>query len=236
VSLRGTVLLLSVLAILISEVRFSWVEVLVGRYLAVTNNHRPESGSVWEQGRVEAGGHPDLGADGDPQLTAQREAREADSLAELIDSLSDVQGAMISAAQFKTLYSRIPESLARTLFSPILILRISAEKHWDRVYMERDNNQVGIYLLDRGNNVLSHTTLTDQQLRSTGTEAPVLAGTLDEQTGVRGPHLSGGPVFHGPGHPSGRKLSGACSPNPAPCWPLTGHRFVWASAMRSTPI
>ena len=35
-SLRGMVLLLSVLAILISEVRFSWVEVLVGRYLAVT--------------------------------------------------------------------------------------------------------------------------------------------------------------------------------------------------------
>jgi hypothetical protein len=68
---------LAVLAILISELRFSWVEVLVGRYLAVTNTHRPESGSVWEQGRLETGGHPDPGANGDPQLTAQREAREA---------------------------------------------------------------------------------------------------------------------------------------------------------------
>ena len=51
-SFRGTVLFLSVVAILISEVRFSWVEVLVGRYLAVTNSHRPESGNVWEQGRL----------------------------------------------------------------------------------------------------------------------------------------------------------------------------------------
>ena len=42
-SLRGGVLLLAVLAILISEVRFSWVEILMGRYLAATNGHRPES-------------------------------------------------------------------------------------------------------------------------------------------------------------------------------------------------
>ena len=171
-SLRGTVLFLSVLAILISEVRFSWVEVLVGRYLAATNSQRPESGSVWEQGRLKMVTR---------QLTAQREAREASSLAQLIDGLSATQGAMISAEQFKTLYLQIPEAAARNLFSPILMLRISAEKSWDRVYMERENGQVGIYLLDRGNNVLSYKTLTDQQLKSTGTEPHILSGNLDKQ-------------------------------------------------------
>ncbi|WP_319405127.1 hypothetical protein [uncultured Desulfosarcina sp.] len=180
-SLRGSVLFLSVLAILISEVRFSWVEVLVGRYLAVTNSHRPESGSVWEQGRLKQVATQTLEQMVTRQLTAQREAREATSLTQLIDGLSTSQGTMISAAQFKTLYSQIPDVAARTLFSPILMLRISAEKSWDRVYMERENGQVGIYLLDRGNNVLSYTTLTDQQLKSTGTEQPVLEGTLDGQ-------------------------------------------------------
>jgi hypothetical protein len=180
-SLRGTVLFLSVLAILISEVRFSWVEVLVGRYLAVTNSHRPESGSVWEQGHLKQVATQTLEQMVTQQLTAQREAREASSLAQLIDGLSASQGAMISAAQFKTLYSQIPEAAAWTLFSPILMLRISAEKSWDRVYMERENGQVGIYLLDRSNNVLSYTTLSDQQLKSTGTEPHVLAGTLDGQ-------------------------------------------------------
>ena len=180
-SLRGTVLFLSVLAILISEVRFSWVEVLVGRYLAVTNSHRPELGSVWEQGRLKQVATQTLEQMVTQQLTAQREAREASSLAQLIDGLSASQGAMISAAQFKSLYIQIPEPAARNLFSPILMLRISAEKSWDRVYFERENGQVGIYLLDRGNNVLSYKTLTDEQLKSTGTEPFILAGTLDDQ-------------------------------------------------------
>ena len=180
-SLRGTVLFLSVLAILISEVRFSWVEVLVGRYLAVTNSHRPESGSVWEQGRLKQVATQTLEQMVTQQLTAQREAREASSLAQLIDGLSASQGAMISAAQFKRLYIQIPEAAARNLFSPILMLRISAEKSWDRVYMERENGQVGIYLLDRDNNVLSYKTLTDEQLKSTGTEPHILAGILEDQ-------------------------------------------------------
>jgi len=180
-SLRGTVLFLSALAILISEVRFSWVEVLVGRYLAVTNSHRPESGSVWEQGRLKQVATQTLEQMVTQQLTAQREAHEASSLAQLIDGLSESQGAMISAEQFKSLYIQIPEAAARNLFSPILMLRIGAEKSWDRVYMERENDQVGIYLLDRDNNVLSYKTLTDQQLKSTGTEPHILSGTLDEQ-------------------------------------------------------
>ena len=87
-SFRGAVLFLSVLAILISEVRFSWVEVLVGRYLVVTNSHRPESGSVWEQGRLKQVATQTLEQMVTRQLTAQREAREATSLTQLIDGLS----------------------------------------------------------------------------------------------------------------------------------------------------
>jgi hypothetical protein len=180
-SFRGAVLFLSVIAIFISEVRFSWVEILVGRYLAVTNSQRPESGSVWEQGRLKQVATQTLEQMVTRQNTAQREAREATSLPQLLDGLSTSQGTMISAAQFKTLYSQIPEASARTLFSPILMLRISAEKSWDRVYLERENGQVGIYLLDRGNNVLSYTTLSDRQLKSTGTDSPILAGTLEGQ-------------------------------------------------------
>jgi len=88
---------------------------------------------------------------------------------------------MVSAAQFRRLYSQIPEAAARTLFSPVLMLRISAEKSWERVYLERENGKVGIYLLDRGNNVLSYTTVSDQQLHATGSQPLVLDGSLDGQ-------------------------------------------------------
>lgn len=180
-SFRGAALLLAILAILISEMRFSWVEVLVGHYLAVTNAHRPESGNVWEQGRLKQVATRTLEQMVTRQLTAQREAREAASLNQLIEGLSDSSGIMISAAQFRSLYSQIPESLARTLFSPVFMLRISAEKSWERVYMERENGKVGIYLLDRGNNVLSYTTVTDRQLQSAGGESSFISGTLDGQ-------------------------------------------------------
>jgi hypothetical protein len=181
VSLRGGVLFLAVLAILVSEVRFSWLEILAGRYLAVTNGHRPESGNVWEQGRLKQVATQTLEQMVTQQLTAQREAREATTLTQLIDNLSPSRGTMISAAHFRDLYSQIPEPVERTLFSPIFMLRISAERSWERVYLERENGQVGIYLLDRDNNVLSYTTLNDAQVDATGSGAPVLEGTLDDQ-------------------------------------------------------
>ncbi|WP_319521406.1 hypothetical protein [uncultured Desulfosarcina sp.] len=180
-SFRGAALLLAVFAILISEMRFSWVEILVGRYLTVTNAYRPESGNVWEQGRLKQVATRTLEQMVTRQLTAQREAREAASLNQLIEGLTASSGIMISAGQFRSLYSQIPESLARTLFSPIFMLRISAEKSWERVYLERENGQVGIYLLDRGNNVLSYTTVTDRQLQSADGESSYISGTLDEQ-------------------------------------------------------
>ena len=52
---------------------------------------------------------------------------------------------------------------------------------WRKVDLERENGKVGIYLLDRSNNVLSYNTLNDEQLSATGTEAPVIAGSLDDQ-------------------------------------------------------
>ena len=180
-SFRGTVFLLAVLAIAMSEVRFNWVERLVGRYLVAANAYRPELGSVWDQGRLKQIATQTLEQMVTQQLSVQRDAREATSLTQLIDGLAASQGAMISAAHFKTLYSQIPESVARTLFSPMLLLRISSEKNWERTYLERENGQVGIYLLDRANHVLSYTTVSDRELKATGTEPTLFPGALEDQ-------------------------------------------------------
>jgi hypothetical protein len=180
-SMRGSVLLLAVLAIFILEVRFNWVEMLVGRYLAATNAYRPESGAVWEQGRLKDVATQTLEQIATRKLTAQREALQATSLAQLIDGLSASQGTMISAAQFKTLYSQVPEAAARKLFSPIFMLRVSAEKSWQRVYLEQEDGQVGIYLLDNDNNVLGSTMVGKEQLTATDTQTSTLNGSLDKQ-------------------------------------------------------
>jgi hypothetical protein len=136
---------------------------------------------VWEQDHLNEVATQTLEKIATRKLTAQREAQQATSLAQLIDGLSASQGTMISAAQFKTLYSQVPEALARKLFSPIFMLRVSAEKSWERVYLEREDGQVGIYLLDHGNNVLGSSMVSKAQLTATGTQASVLNASLDSQ-------------------------------------------------------
>jgi hypothetical protein len=180
VSFRGAVLVLAVAAVLISEVRFSWVEILVGRYLAATNEYRPESGSVWEQGRLKRTATQSLDQMVTHRMTAQREAREAASLTQLIEGLTASRGIMISAAQFRFLYSQVPPAAAKDLFSPILMLRISAGKSWERVYLERENGQVGIYLLDRDNNVISYTAVNAKQLHAVDSRPPAMDGALED--------------------------------------------------------
>jgi hypothetical protein len=193
---RTAVMCLSVLALLVSEVRFNWVEFLVGRYLLVTNAHRPELGSVWELGHQRQVATQTLEQMVTQKRTARREAREAATLVALIEGLPTSQGVIISAAHFKTLYSQLSDAVARSLFSPVRLLRISAEGSWDRVYLERENGKVGIYLLDDANNVLSYTTLTDQQLQQTAMESPATIASLDDQ-----------PEFSGRIYPASRFFS-----------------------------
>lgn len=186
VSLRGIVLLLVALSVVISEARFNWLEIFIGRYLVATNSHRPESGSVWEQGKLKQVAEQALEQMVNQKITAQREARDADSLVQLIDGLGETQGAMISATRFKRLYGQIPESSAQMLFSPILMLRLSAQKNWERVYIERESDNVIIYLLDHTNNVLSYNTISQNRIRSSGIDPPVLSGSLDDHAEFAG--------------------------------------------------
>ena len=48
-ALRPILLLMMVCSIFILELRFDWMERLLGSYLVTTNSERPESGSIWEK-------------------------------------------------------------------------------------------------------------------------------------------------------------------------------------------
>ncbi|MDL2274667.1 hypothetical protein LJC22_00890 [Desulfosarcina sp. OttesenSCG-928-G10] len=180
ISLRGTVMVLVVLALMVSELQFNWVEMALGRYLATTNAFRPESGNIWEQGRLRQTATQTLDKITTDQLEAQREARDAVSLSQLVEKMTDSRGIMISAERFRQLYSQAPEAATWTLFSPMYMLRLSAEKSWERVYLERENGKVGIYLLDHGNTVLSHTTVHAEHLELAGGGMRVTGGVLSD--------------------------------------------------------
>lgn len=154
VSPRTVVFVLVFLGIIISEMRFDWMEKTAGAYLVTTNAHRPKSGTIWEQGLKVDSARQELTQFADQRQHLQQKAREAESLAQVIDTIEQGTGAMISAEHFLSLYLQLPPVLATEIISPYTLLTFTCSGQWQRTYLEREDNQVQIYLLDAKSQVM----------------------------------------------------------------------------------
>jgi hypothetical protein len=147
--------MLGMISVLVfTEFRFDWVEDVVGAYLVTTNGARPESGAIWDQGRQSELARQTLSQYMNERQDAQREVREADSLAQVLTGLVDDRGAMISTAHFIELYLKLPPVLAREVVSPYILLGQLNAGQWQRTFFELQDRRLAIYLLDDQNQVL----------------------------------------------------------------------------------
>lgn len=165
VSLRVFCLGLLLTGIIASEMRFDWVEIVVGRYLVTTNAGRPESGTVWEQGREAHLARQTLETFMNERQSSQQEARRAVSLGQVIAGLGSENGAMLSAGHFVELYLKLPPVLANELVSTYTLLAYVSGGQWQRTYMEHQDSQLLIYFLD-GNNQVLHRLVVGPALRA----------------------------------------------------------------------
>lgn len=154
VSPRAMVLALVFLGIIISEFRFDWMEKTAGAYLVTTNAHRPKSGTIWEQGLMVDSARQELTQFADQRQQLQQKVREAESLAQVIDTIEQGKGAMISAEHFLSLYLKLPPVLSTEIISPYTLLTFTCSGQWQRAYLEREDNQVQVYLLDAKSQVV----------------------------------------------------------------------------------
>lgn len=136
------------LGVVITEVRFDWLEKIVGAYLVTTNAHRPKSGTIWEQGLKVDSARQELTQFADQRQHLQQMMRKAESLAQVIDTIEQDQGAMISAEHFLSLYLKLPPVLSAEIISPYTLLTYTSSGKWQRTYLERLDDQVQVYLLD----------------------------------------------------------------------------------------
>jgi hypothetical protein len=148
----GVVLILT--ALVVTELRFDWIEQSVGAYLATTNAFRPESGTIWEQGRQTDQARQALSHFMSQRQNAQMEARRATSLGQVISGISDDRGAMISAEHFVELFLALPPVISHEIVSPYSLLAQLSNGHWQRTFFERQDRQLSIYMLDNQNQVL----------------------------------------------------------------------------------
>ncbi len=133
---------------------FSWLESAVGAYLISTNDLRPESGAIWEQGHQSESARNALNLHMDRRQGVQREVRLASSMGQVLAGIEAGRGAMISAAHFLELYRKLPPVLSEEIASPYLLLAQWSGEKWQRTFFEFQNAGLAIYLLDAHSQVL----------------------------------------------------------------------------------
>lgn len=180
ISLRSILMILFIFGIMISELRFDWVEQTLGAFLAKTNDKRPESGLIWEISHQAETARRSLEKIITERQTSQREARGANSFIEIASFLSPDQGVMLSPERFRTLFLKLPASIAQEIISPFEILKILNNGLLARTYFEKQENGLLVFFLDSENRVLFQLAITSNQLDLIAQGERSIEGSLEE--------------------------------------------------------
>ena len=178
--LRPILTLMLVSSIFILELRFDWMERILGAYLVTTNSERPESGSIWEKSRQTRTARKTLEQILTDKQTLQREARSAATFTQIAASVTPGEGVMLSADHFRKLYLRLAPAIAHEVISPFELLGIASSGFWRRTYFEKSGAGLVIYLLDANNRVLRQLELGSLLLSRLKRGEVALAESLDQ--------------------------------------------------------
>jgi hypothetical protein len=178
--LRPILTLMLVSSIFILELRFDWMERILGAYLVTTNSERPESGSIWEKSRQTRTARKTLEQIITDRQTLQREARSAATFTQIAANVTPGEGVMLSADHFRKLYLRLAPSIAHEVISPFELLGIVSGGRWRRTYFEKSGAGLMIYLLDANNRVLQQLELGSMLLSQLKRGEVALAESLDQ--------------------------------------------------------
>lgn len=179
-ALRPILLLMMLCFILILELRFDWMERILGSYLVTTNSERPESGSIWEKSHQTRTAQQTLEQILTDRQAMQREARNAATFTQIAANVALGKGVMLSADHFRKLYLRLSPSIAQDIISPFELLGLVSSGRWRRTYFEKSITGLMIYLLDANNRVLRQIELDSVLLSQLKRGEVALAESLDQ--------------------------------------------------------
>ena len=163
-TLQPLLVILMIGVLFVAELRFDWIERLLGSYLVSSNSLRPESGAIWEKGKKARTARTTLEKIVTDRQAVQREIRNVTSVHQLAESLTPGQGVILAPEQFRRLFLRLPNTVSKQMVSVFELLRLSSSGVWRRTYIERADNGMEIYLLDAGNRVLHQASISTAEL------------------------------------------------------------------------
>ena len=177
---RVVVLAVAVAALAATEMRFDWMEKTAGAYLVSTNTYRPQLGAIWEQGHKADSARQALAKFANQRHNIQREAQQAGSMSQVIASIIDEKGAMVSADHFLAVYLKLPPMLAAEIVSPYQLLAYSNGGTWQRTLLEKQDGQLHIYLLDTQNQVIDRMQLGPELIGHIERGEVAISSSLDQ--------------------------------------------------------
>jgi len=143
-----------VLVIVISELRFDWMEQTLGSFLVSTNVTRPESGAIWEIGKQTRTAHQAIEKIVTDRRSSYREAENATSFKQIAATIQPEEWLLVPPDLFRKLYLELPPEVAQEIIPSFELLELINNRDWERTYFEKDGNGLNIYMLDKENRVL----------------------------------------------------------------------------------
>lgn len=177
--LNLTVLMLTAIFVF-SEFRFNWIETVVGRYLASTNESRPKTGAIWETGKQTSSAHAYLNKIIDQQKNVKQTAESAQSFSNLASGLLPGQWVTLEKDQFKSLYLSLEPVAAAGFMEPAALVWLLNGRDLERIFCEGIENGIKIYFIDSQNRVIQQIDLSHNDIQDLETSEKAVIGNLSD--------------------------------------------------------
>ncbi len=154
ISVRALMMSMVFLVLIVSELRFDWIEQTIGSYLVSTNTVRPEFGAIWEIGKQTRTAQQAIEKIVSDRQSSYREAANATSFKQIAATIQPEEWLLVPPDLFRNLYLELPPEVAREIVPPFELLELINDQDWDRTYFEKDGEALNVYLLNKDNRVL----------------------------------------------------------------------------------
>ncbi len=179
-SFLNIAVLIFTLSFIASELRFGWIENLMGSYLVSINDSRPEKGTVWKTGKQASRAHEYLDQLIHKKEDITRNARQASSFESLASGLLPGEWVTLDQEEFKKLYLGIARSKASELINPVRLAWLLKGGVLDRIFCQGTADGIKIYFIDSQNRVINEIELKKSDLAQLENKEKSIPGRLSD--------------------------------------------------------
>ena len=120
----------------------------VGYYLKWQNHKRPQLGRIWERDREALVAQATIQSIRSVLDLQESSAESLQTFKELFEKLEPGFPLLVTREKFLDLYFDFPGPWSKRIVSPYELLKIDAEKNWDRVFLKRFGPWITMGFLD----------------------------------------------------------------------------------------